>query len=56
MQSCNAGIAEMINKTAVPEATAHSQAGIASALKSKITRPAADRNSRIAGDVQKWLI
>jgi hypothetical protein len=38
MQSCNAGIAEMINKIAVPEATAHSQAGVASTLKSKITR------------------
>jgi hypothetical protein len=46
----------MIGEIAVPEATAHSQAGVASTLKSKITRPAADRNSRIAGDVQKWLI
>jgi RNA polymerase sigma-70 factor (ECF subfamily) len=55
MQSCKAGVAKMIDKTAVPEATARSRAGVDSGFKSRITRPAVDRNSRIARNVREWM-
>jgi len=54
MLSCNAGIAEMTDKAAVPAAAEHREVAADSAYNSEISRPSVDRNSRIAGNDRKW--
>src|ERR1035438_7516256 len=55
MLICNAGIAEMTDKAAVPAAAEHREVAADSAYNSEIRRPAVDRTSRITRNDRKWI-